>query len=76
MKLFEMQKVYIEFPRAIYPKYQPEFDGTNHKVLKSIRIDTKEELEALEGEFVLSFKEVLKEAPKKRASRKQIKLEV
>ena len=77
MKLFETKKIYIEFPRVVYPKYQADFDGKNFKVLKSIKVNSKEEAEALGEDYVLSFKEVLKEALKKRAPRKaQPKLEV
>ena len=47
------------------------------KELKSLMVKTKEEAEALGDDYVLSFKEVLKETPKKRAPRKtQPKLEV
>lgn len=77
MKLFETKKIYIEFPRVVYPKYQPQFDVSNLKTIKSIRVETKEQAEALEGEYVLTFKEVIKEAPRKRApKKKQPKLEV
>jgi hypothetical protein len=81
MKIFEMKKVYISVPRIIYPQYQPDWDGKDYKKLESLRVETIEEIEALEGDYVLSFKEVTDsvkptKTPKKAPPKKQPKLEV
>lgn len=82
MKIFEMKKVYISVPRVVYPQYQPKWDGKDYKKLESLRVETIEEIEALEGDYVLSFREVTnsvkptRAAPKKAAPKKQQKLEV
>lgn len=69
------QKVAIEFPRVVYPKVQVKWDGLDYLKLESIIVDSLEEYQALKGEYVLNFREVTNQAPKKQV-KKQTSLEV
>jgi hypothetical protein len=71
-------EVPIEFPRVVYPKVQPKWDGVDYDKLEFIRVENAEEYKALKVEFVLNFKEVtnIVKAKRKAPVKKQQKLEV
>lgn len=75
--LFMKKEVQIEidFPRVVYPSVQPNWDGKDYTKLDRIRVENLEEYKALKVDFVLNFKEVVNK-PKRKASKKQTKLEV
>ena len=68
----------IEFPRAVFPKVQPKWDGKTYSKIEFIRVETLEEYQALKGNFVLNFKEVtnIVKAKRKAPAKKQQNLEV
>lgn len=68
-------EVLIEFPRVVYPKLQPKWDGKDYDKLESIRVENAQEYKALKIDFVLNFKEVTNKVTRKPA-KKQTKLEV
>jgi len=71
-------EVPIEFPRVVYPKVQPKWDGLNYDKLEFIRVENAEEYKALKVDFVLNFKEVtnIVKAKRKAPAKKQQNLEV
>jgi hypothetical protein len=71
-------EVPIEFPRVVYPKVQPKWNGVDYDKLAFIRVENAEEYKALKVEFVLNFKEVtnIVKAKRKAPVKKQQKLEV
>ena len=67
----------MKFPIIVYPKVQESWDGKDYDKLKTIRVENAEQYTAIEGDFVLNFKEVTNKAKAKRApAKKQQKLEV
>ena len=71
-------EVPIEFPRVVFPKIQPKWDGKTYSQLEYIRVENAEEYKALKVDFVLNFKEVTNIVKEKRKApaKKQQKLEV
>ena len=70
-------EIKIEFPRMVYLKVQPKWDGKDYRKLIPTRVESVEEYKALIGEYVLNYKEVTNIVkPKKALAKKQPKLEV
>jgi len=70
-------EVRIEFPRIVYLKVQPKWDGVDYLKITPTRVESVEEYKALKGEYVLNYKEVTNIVkPKKAPAKKQQKLEV
>jgi hypothetical protein len=70
-------EVQIEFPRIVYLKVQPKWNGSDYLKITPTRVESVEEYKALKGEYVLNYKEVTNSVkPKKAPAKKQPKLEV
>ena len=71
-------EIQVEFPRIVYLKVQPKWDGSDYLKITPTRVESVEEYKALKGEYVLDYKEVTNSVkPKKKVlAKKQQKLEV